>query len=111
MDQLQRHRRHTRLRHRLTGTPARPRVSVYRSNTRVELQLIDDVAGRTLTAIHEQTTGTGTRVDRAKEAGVKLAEQAKALGITQVVFDRGGYKYHGRIKAVADGLRAGGLSV
>lgn len=101
MDSRARHRRHRRARAKIQGTAGRPRVSVYRSLTRISAQLIDDEAGMTLAA------AAGTPAEVATE----LVKQAAAKGVSQVVFDRSGYNYHGQVKAVADGLRAGGLTV
>ena len=101
MDSLARQKRHTRTRAKVRGTATRPRVSVHRSLTRLNVQLIDDDTGTTLAA----ATGAANDVAGA------LIEQAKAQGISQLVFDRSGYKYHGRVKAVAEGLRAGGLNL
>lgn len=111
-------RRHDRLRARVHGTAARPRLSVFRSAKHLILQLIDDDAAQTLVAVSDRqiTKSTGgspeglsASVARAYTLGELLAERAKNVGITTAVFDRGGYTYHGRVKAVADGARAGGL--
>jgi large subunit ribosomal protein L18 len=91
-------RRHTRVRAKVSGTAERPRLVVFRSLKHVSVQLVDDVLHRTLMTV----TDTGLE-------GKRVAEKAKAAGITKVVFDRGGYQYHGRVKAVADGAREGGL--
>lgn len=102
MNITRRQQRHKKIRTRLRGTAARPRASVFRSAKRVVIQLIDDTAGRTLAAAeHAQATA----------AGQEAAKKALAVGIKQVVFDRGGYKYHGRVKAVAEAMRAGGLQL
>ena len=108
----QRLRRRRRVRARVVGTAERPRLSVYRSNRGVFAQLIDDRAGRTLAAVNwiEADLRKLTASDQARKAGELLAERAKAAGIESCVFDRGGYKYHGRVKALADGAREGGLS-
>ncbi|MFN3530801.1 MAG: 50S ribosomal protein L18 [Bacteroidia bacterium] len=102
------------IRKRITGTAERPRLSVFRSNKEIYAQLIDDVAGRTLVAASstEKTISTeaGTRVDTSGRVGKSLAEKALAAGINSVVFDRNGYLYHGRVKALADGAREGGLN-
>lgn len=104
-------RRKRRIRKKVIGTAARPRLSVERSSKHMYAQLIDDEAGRTLVFV--STTGKGvegkTKTEKAGWVGKKLAELAKARGFAKVAFDRGGYRYHGRIKAVADGARAGGL--
>ena len=108
----QRLRRRRRVRARVVGTAERPRLSVYRSNRGVFAQLIDDRAGRTLAAVNwtEADLRKLTASDQARKAGELLAERAKAAGIESCVFDRGGYKYHGRVQALADGAREGGLS-
>ncbi len=108
-----RHRRHYRVRRKVRGTPTRPRLAVHRSNRHIQAQVIDDLVGTTLVAastlevdLREGSTGT---VDAAKKVGTLVAERAKDAGITTVVFDRGGYLYHGRVAAVADGAREAGL--
>ena len=97
-----------RVRKKIKGTAALPRLSVFRSNKSIYCQLIDDVNGKTLAAA--QSTGKGKKSEQAKETGKALAEKAKAANISEVVFDRSGYLYHGRIKALAEGAREGGLS-
>ena len=106
-----RQRRHRRVRRRIFGTAERPRLVVFRSNRGIEAQLVDDVEGRTLAAATWlQLEGfRGTKSDQAAEVGRRLAENARKAGIEAVVFDRGGYLYHGRVKALADGAREGGL--
>ena len=104
-------RRRRRVRAKVRGTAERPRLSVFRSNKGVQAQVIDDVAGRTLAAVswtEAELKSLGT-MDQAKKAGELLADRAKAAGIETVVFDRGGYRYHGRVKALADGARESGL--
>jgi large subunit ribosomal protein L18 len=106
-------RRRRRVRAKVSGTAARPRVSVFRSNRGISAQLIDDVAGRTLAAVNWtepdlRTLGSGAR---AAKAGELLAQRAAAAGITTAVFDRGGYRYHGQVKALAEGAREAGLTV
>jgi large subunit ribosomal protein L18 len=100
-----------RIRKRVTGSVTKPRLSVFRSNSAIYAQLIDDLAGRTLASAssHELGEQTINKVDVSKLVGQKLAEKAGAAGITEVVFDRGGYLYHGRVKALAEGAREGGL--
>ena len=108
-----RQRRHARVRRRLSGTPTRPRVAVFRSHKHISAQIIDDVAGRTLAAassVEAALRGAGGNIEGAKKVATVLAERAKAAGVTTVVFDRGGFDYHGRIAAFADTLRAGGLA-
>ena len=110
-----RHHRHQRVRKKVRGTAARPRLSVFRSSRHVYAQLIDDVHGHTLVAASTMEAdtrgGTTATVDAAKAVGQRLAERAKAAGIENVVFDRGGFRYHGRVAAVADGARAAGLAL
>jgi large subunit ribosomal protein L18 len=109
--QQRRLRRRRRVRSRVSGTAERPRLSVYRSNKGVFAQLIDDRAGHTLAAVNwiEPELKSLTATDQARKAGELLAERAKAAGVEACVFDRGGYQYHGRVKALADGAREGGL--
>ena len=108
-------RRHNRLRKRVTGTPERPRLVVNRSSRHIHVQVVDDTAGRTLVSASTlDATIRGTEGDKsahARAVGTLVAERAKAAGITSVVFDRGGYKYHGRVAALADGARDGGLTL
>jgi large subunit ribosomal protein L18 len=112
---LARMRRHERVRSKVVGTPQRPRLNVYRSLNHIYAQIIDDSQGRTLMSISSldsslrDSLAERTKTERAAEVGKVLAERAKQAGITQVVFDRGGYKYHGRIKALAEASREGGL--
>jgi large subunit ribosomal protein L18 len=100
---------HKRVRRKISGTAARPRMNIYRSNKSIYVQMIDDVAGETLAAACTKDVESGTKIDQSKAVGLVVAERAKAAGITKVVFDRGGYLYHGRVKAVAEGAREGGL--
>ena len=105
-------KRRRRVRAKVAGTAERPRISVFRSNRGIHAQLIDDLSGRTLAAV-SWTEGDlrGLKpMEQAGKAGELLAERAKAAGVETVVFDRGGYRYHGRVKALADGAREGGLS-
>ena len=104
-------RRRRRVRAKVRGTAERPRLSVFRSNRGIQAQVIDDVAGRTLAAVNwtEDDLKSLKSMDQAKRAGELLAERAKAAGVESVVFDRGGYRYHGRVKALAEGAREGGL--
>jgi len=103
-------KKHWKLRHTITGTPERPRLSVYRSLNNVYAQVIDDVAGVTLAAASSlDLEGLGGNVDAAKKVGAIVAQRALEKGITKVVFDRGGNIYHGRIKALAEGAREAGL--
>ncbi|MFI5034677.1 MAG: 50S ribosomal protein L18 [Acidimicrobiales bacterium] len=108
-----RQRRHERIRRRLSGTPERPRVAVSRTNKHISAQIIDDVNGRTLAAASSVEPGlhsvSGANVEGAKAVAALLAQRARAADIAAVVFDRGGFDYHGRVAAFADALRAGGL--
>lgn len=107
--------RHRRVRARLAGTSARPRLAVFRSLKHIGAQFIDDATGRTLVAVSDKALSTAARkgklpAELAKLVGELAASEAKAKGISAVVFDRGGYAYHGRIRALAEGARAGGLA-
>jgi large subunit ribosomal protein L18 len=105
-------RRHKRVRKNVQGTAERPRLVVFRSNRGIEAQLVDDVAGKTLAAassLNLKKTFKGNKRDQAAEVGKALAAAAKSAGVETVVFDRGGYLYHGRVKALADAAREGGL--
>jgi large subunit ribosomal protein L18 len=111
MDRRQRLKYH--IRKRVSGTVERPRLSVYRSNTNIYAQVIDDEKGITLASASSLELSEGTRLNTnataAAEVGKKVAERAKEAGVTKVVFDRNGYLYHGKVKALADGAREGGL--
>ena len=104
-------RRHARVRKSLAGTAGRPRLAIFRSLTHIYAQVIDDATGRTLAQASslEVKDGSGTKSDLAKAVGTRVAEKAKAAGIEEVIFDRGGYRYHGRVKALADAARSNGL--
>jgi large subunit ribosomal protein L18 len=107
-------RRHFRVRRRISGTAARPRLAVYRSNRYIYAQVIDDRSGTTLAAASSQEQSLRKKrlnVDTAAEVGKLIADRSKAAGIKQVVFDRGGFAYHGRVKALAEAAREGGLSL
>jgi large subunit ribosomal protein L18 len=108
-------KRHRRVRKRVTGTSGRPRLAVFRSNRHIYAQVIDDTTGRTLaaasTAEPELRSGSTATVDAATAVGQLVGERAKAAGISRVVFDRGGFRYHGRVAALCDGARAAGLEV
>ena len=107
-----RERRHYRLRRTIVGSAERPRLVVFRSNRGVEAQLVDDAEGRTLAAASHRDlkkSFKGTKTEQAAEVGKILAEEAKKADVESVVFDRGGYLYHGRVKALAEGAREGGL--
>lgn len=105
-------KRRRRVRAKVHGTAERPRISVFRSNRGINAQLIDDDAGRTIAAVNwtEADLRGLSRADQPRRAGELLAERAKAAGIEQAVFDRGGYQYHGRVRALAEGAREGGLT-
>ena len=107
----QRLRRRRRVRAKVRGSAERPRISVFRSNRGVFVQLVDDTSGRTLAAVNwtEDELKSLKRMEQASKAGQLLAERAKAAGVETAVFDRGGYQYHGRVKALAEGAREGGL--
>ena len=105
-------KRHVRVRGKISGTPECPRLNVFRSNANIYAQLIDDVNGVTLAAantLEKEFEGATGNVEAAKKVGAVLAERAKAKGIEEVVFDRGGYIFHGRVAALAEGAREGGL--
>ncbi len=106
-----RQRVHKRIREKLSGTAQRPRLNVYRSLNHIYAQLIDDMDGKTIVSAstREAKIKTGGNLAAAKEVGKQIAEKAKAKGVTKIVFDRGGYLYHGRIKALADAAREAGL--
>lgn len=114
---LARKRRHARVRKTVTGTPQRPRLNVFRSTRYIYAQVIDDVDGKTIAAASDlekelaATVAGKPKSERATVVGKALAERAKARGVSDVVFDRGGYKYHGRVKALADAAREAGLGL
>jgi len=104
--------RHRRVRGKISGTPCRPRLSVYRSVANIYAQIIDDKSGMTLcsaSTLEKDFNEYGGNCEAAKKIGLAIAERAKAKGISEVVFDRGGYEYHGRVKSLAEGAREGGL--
>ena len=108
----QRIKRHIRVRGKISGTAERPRLSVFRSESNIYAQIIDDVAGNTLVAassVEKAFEGNGGNIEAAKKVGAMIAERALQKGIEEVVFDRGGYVYHGRVAALAEGAREGGL--
>ena len=106
-----RQRRHARVRAKVSGTPECPRLVVFRSNKHIEAQIINDVEGKTLVSASsvQMKLANGGNIEAATKVGEELAKKAKAAGINAVVFDRGGYAYHGRVAALADGARKGGL--
>lgn len=104
-------RRHARVRAKISGTAETPRLSVYRSNANIFAQLIDDVAGKTLASFSSNKMAKGTKTEQSSEVGKSIAEAAGKLGIKRAVFDKGGYKYHGRVAAVANAAREAGLKI
>jgi len=107
-------RRHIRVRRKVEGTAERPRLAVFRSNKHIIAQIIDDISGITLASAstsEKSFSGSGSNVEAAKKVGATVAQRAKEKGITKVVFDRGGYKYHGRVAAVAQAAREAGIDV
>ena len=105
----QRYRRHLRVRKKVAGTTERPRLVIFRSLKHITAQIVDDTSGRTLMTVSSTDLKSGKKTEKSAEVGKRIAARAKDAGITRVVFDRAGYKYHGRVKAVADGAREGGL--
>ena len=110
-----RDRRHRRVRKKVTGTAERPRLAVFRSSKHIYVQAIDDLAGRTIASASTMEAdlrgGSTATVDAAKKVGALVGERVRAAGVDTVVFDRGGFKYHGRVAAVADGAREAGLTL
>ena len=107
-------RRHRRVRKKITGTAERPRLAVFRSNKHITVQLINDLDGHTIASAStvepdQRKLGSGSNVDAAKRIGILVAQRAKAAGVTKVVYDRGGFLYHGRVAAAADAAREAGL--
>lgn len=110
--QLGRQARHARIRSRVEGTPARPRLAVYKSNRYLHAQIIDDTVGKTLiSGSTKDVAAKAKKMDAAKALGLELAKRAKAAGVTKVVFDRGGFRYTGRVATLAEAARAGGLEL
>ena len=107
--EAKRQRRHLRVRNTISGTAERPRLVVFRSLKHITAQLVDDTQGRTLFTVTSAAVGEGNKTAKSAAVGKRVAERAKEAGITRVVFDRAGYQYHGRVKAVADAAREGGL--
>ena len=105
----QRYRRHLRVRKKVSGSADRPRLVIFRSLKHITAQIVDDTSGRTLMTVSSTDLTSGKKTEKSAEVGKRIAARAKDAGITKVVFDRAGYKYHGRVKAVADGAREGGL--
>ena len=114
LKRVARQRRHRRVRKRILGAPERPRLTVYRSNRHIYAQLIDDIDGRTLVAastLEAEARADGGKTDAAKRVGELIARRAREAGVERAVFDRGGRLYHGRVRSVAEGARAGGLQI
>jgi len=107
---MKRNRRHARIRSKVAGTAARPRLAVFRSNKNIYAQLIDDSSEKTIVAANDMKETKGTKIERAEKVGKTIAEAAKKANITDVVFDRGGYLYAGRVKALAEAARTAGLN-
>ena len=107
----QRQRIRRRIRSKISGTPERPRLSVFRSNKHMYAQLIDDVAGHTLAAASTREGDGAIGTEASKAVGQRIAERAKEAGVERAVFDRGGYRYHGNVQALAEGAREGGLQL
>jgi large subunit ribosomal protein L18 len=102
--------RATRVRARMSGTAEKPRLSVFRSNTSISVQAIDDISGKTLFSANDKKIKKGTKTERAGAVGKEIAKVMTAKGVATCIFDRGGYLYHGRVKALAEGAREGGLA-
>ena len=111
--EVRRLKRRRRVRAKVTGTPTRPRISVFRSNRGISAQLVDDVSGHTLAAVnwYEPQLRELAKGERTARAGQLLAERAKAAGVSEAVFDRGGYRYHGHVRAFAEAIREAGVTV
>ena len=106
-----RSKRKLRIRKKVSGTESRPRVTVYRSNAHIYVQAVDDITGVTIASGNDKDTSKGTNVEKAEKVGASVGKALKSKNIKHVVFDRNGYKYHGRVKAVADGIRESGVEV
>jgi len=113
--QINKSRRHRKIRAKIKGTSKRPRVSVFKSNRHIFTQFIDDTEGKTILSSKiissKKSKIKGSKTERASVIGEMLAEKAKELGIKEAVFDRGGFKFHGRVKAIAEGLKKGGIKI
>lgn len=110
MNSSTRHKRHRKIRSRLSGTSKRPRACVFRSARGMEVQIIDDIKGATIVSSRMFASASVNKMQVAEQIGKDIAEKAKEKGITNIVFDRGGYIYHGRVKALADAMRSNGLT-
>lgn len=106
---LRRNARATRVRARIVGTAQKPRLSVFRSSAHIGAQAIDDISGKTIAAVSDLKAAKGTKTEKAVLVGKEIAAALSKIGVTTVVFDRGGYLYHGRVKALADAARAAGI--
>ncbi len=109
LKRIRRTRRKAGIRKRVFGTPEQPRLTVFRSSKHIYAQIVDDVAGKTLASANSRSLDKGGNIDAASGVGKQLAEKAKAAGVEIVSFDRNGYRFHGRVKALADAAREGGL--
>lgn len=108
---LLRTKRHTSLRHKVVGTAERPRLSVYRGLRHLYVQLIDDTTGKTIFGLSDKGLATGNGIARAQALGAAVADKAKSAKVSAVVFDRGGFRYHGQVKALADAIRDAGITI
>ncbi|MDP3804914.1 MAG: 50S ribosomal protein L18 [Candidatus Omnitrophota bacterium] len=106
---LNRIRRHKKVRAKISGTSSKPRIAVFKSNQYIYAQVVDDENGKTLLSVSDMEVKTGNKSDKALKIGETLAARMKEKGLLEAVFDRGGFKFHGRVKSVADGLRSGGI--
>ena len=106
---LNRSRRHRKVRAKISGTSSRPRIAVFKSNQYIYAQVVDDESGKTLLSVSDMEVKKGKKSEKALKIGEALAAQMKEKGLLEAVFDRGGFKFHGRVKSVADGLRSGGI--
>lgn len=109
--QQHRMRRHKRVRAKIFGTVEKPRIAVFKSNQYIYAQVVDDESGKTLLSVSDMEVKTGKKSDKALKIGQALAAQMKEKGLLEAVFDRGGFKFHGRVKSIADGLRSGGIKI
>lgn len=103
--------RHRRVRAKIFGTSGRPRIAVFKSNQYIYAQVIDDISNKTLLSASDMEIKSGKKSNKAGQVGKNLAEEMKKKGLTEAIFDRGGFKFHGRVKSVADGLRSGGIKL
>ena len=108
---LNRIRRHKKVRAKISGTSSKPRIAVFKSNQYIYVQVVDDENGKTLLSVSDMEVKTGKKSDKALKIGETLAARMKEKGLLEAVFDRGGFKFHGRVKSVADGLRSGGIKL